>query len=489
RFDAQTLPWLYVGAAVLTSVAAAADGALRHSTDPPRVSMTVASGATAALACGAWLDFQPAVAALYLFAEVYATVASVRFWASLGERFDARESKRLFGVIGGFGMAGSAVAGLLLGGVGVFIGAPASLLLAAATMLGCAALGRWMVRGAAAHRPRTLSSVQGTAVRSGPRPVIYPRGEALRFLLTDPYPRALAALSALLAVLNVAVDFLFRISAKETLGEAALVSLFGGISLALGVVAMLFQLFLSARILSRHGIFRYLVVAPVGCALVGGLCAFSPSLAAAFLLKVMENLGGLSIAPTAMQLLYGPLPDGVGVPARALIDGLVKKTGAALGGFALLAMAGFAGRLELGLLVVAVSGVAVALLGPLKRLYVDAIDQRLNRSRWSEAMTLDGAARARLLERLEDADPDRVLLAADLLAAEASPQFRPWVRVLLGHAHERVRQRGVQLAVRLGLTELVPKLRQLARSDARLPRDEAVLALAVLDAEAETLLK
>lgn len=489
RFEAHVLPLLYIGAALLTSVAAASDGALRHGSDPPRSAMVVAAAITVALAVGAWLDLLAAVAAVYLFAEAYATVVAVRFWASIGERFDTGESKRLFGAIGGFGMAGSAAAGLLLGGLGMLIGAPVALLLAAGTMLGCAALGRWMAREAAGQRRRTLSVAQMPAARSGPKPVIYPRGEALRFLLTDPYPRALAALSAMLAVLNVAVDFHFRLTAKAALGEAALVSLFGGISLALGVVAMFFQLFLSGRVLSRFGIFRYLLVAPLGCAATALTCIVWPTLAPAFVLKVLENLGGLSIAPTAMQLLYGPLPDGVGVPARALIDGLVKKSGAALGGVALLVVSSLAGGFELSLLILTISVAVILLLGPLKRLYVRAIDQRLTRAHWSDRITLDAEARALLLERLKDPDPESVLLAAQLLADEGSRQFRPLVAVLLAHSDERVRQKGVQLAAQLGLTELVPQIREMARSDARGLRDAALLALAVLDPQAETLLR
>jgi hypothetical protein len=63
------------------------------------------------------------VAALYLFAEGYATLSSVRFWASLARPSIRARAKRLFGVIGGFrygGMilGGCSAAGSVVGGSG-----------------------------------------------------------------------------------------------------------------------------------------------------------------------------------------------------------------------------------------------------------------------------------------------------------------------------------------------------------------------------------
>jgi ATP/ADP translocase/HEAT repeat protein len=482
RFDATLLPALYIAAAVATSLAAAADGTLRNSQDPPRVSMVVCAVVTSVLAVAAYLGLSGAAILLYLFAEGYTTVASVRFWASLGESFDARESKRLFGVIGGFGMAGAIAGGLFASALGGVLGATVVLAFTVASMLACAALGRSLARRTARRgTERTISSVEHRSVASVKR-VLYPRGEAVRFLREHPYPRALSLLSALLAVLTVASDYLFRVSANGY-DEAALAALFGAIQLAMGVAAMLFQLFLSGRVLARFGIFRYLLIAPFSVAVLGVVCAFRPGLLVAFALKVVESLGSLSINPTGMQLLYGPLPDGVGVPARALIDGLVKKSGAAAGGVVLLLLAPVCTDRALAWIVVGVSVAVLFALGPLKRLYVAAIDARLAGARWGEGIALDAEARGILLKALSDPDPTRALLAADLLSQDRPMEFAPWVRVLLAHPSDRVRLRGVRLALELNLKELVPKLRAIAKSDVRRPRDEAVFALARMDDE------
>jgi HEAT repeat protein len=489
RFEAGALPWLYVAAAVLTGLFAFGDGALRKSTAAPRGSLVFAAALTAALGLAARFGAAWAVAALYVFSEAYATVTSVRFWAALGDSFDARESKRLFGVIGGFGMAGSVLGGLL-GSLGALVGAIPVLGFSALSMIGCALLGARIGKRPASAPPRIrgISTLEMAAVAEPLKRAIYQGGEALRFVRADRYSRGLASLAALAAVLTVLADYLFRISARGALDEDALAAFFGSINVVLGLLAAGFQIFGASRFLGRFGIFRYLAIAPASTLGLGLLCAAFPALAPAFALKVMEGLGSLSIQPTGMQLLYGPLPDRNRVPIRALVDGLVKKGGAAFGGLLLLVLGLRLGKVGLALAVAAVSLALVGLLSLLKRLYVSTIDARLTRARWDEGVAMDAEARSILLRSLEDEDPARALLAADLLAAERSPNFSPWVRVLLAHPSDRVRVRGVQLAAELGLVELVPRLRAVVEKDVRRPRDEAVIALGALDPQAPQLL-
>ncbi|HCF62594.1 MAG TPA: PBS lyase, partial [Myxococcales bacterium] len=487
RFEAAALPWLYVAAAVFAGLSAVIDGTLRKTTAPPRGSLWLAALLTCGLAAGAWLGALAAVAALYVFAEAYATVTAVRFWAVVGEGFDARASKRLFGVVGGFGMAGSVLGGLL-GGLGAVVGAIPLLVLPILSMVGCAALGALLARRSPAGGARTISVFEMRAVSEPLRRAILEGGEALRFLRENPFTRALAILAALAAVLTVVADYLFRVSAQGVLDEDRLAAFFGASSFVVGLLAMVFQLLLSGRVLARWGIFRYLAIAPAGTLGLGALCALQPGLAPAFLLKVFENLGSLSLQPTGMQLLYGPLPDKARISARAFVDGLVKKGGAALGGLSLLIVSPWLGRRGLAVAVIAVSLLVLGMLVLVKRRYVATIDKRLTRARWDEGLALDAEARSLLLKSLADRDPARVLLAVELLSADRSANLRPWVPILLSHQSERVRERGARLAADLGARELVPRLRAIAVRDVRRPRDEAVLALARLDEQASEFL-
>lgn len=493
RFDATTLAWLYLGAAVAAALAASVDAAVLRTARAPLASMVVSAALTAVLGVGAALGWKWAVAALYLFAEGYATLTSVRFWASLGEGFDPRESKRLFGVIGGFGMGGMILGGLL-GGLASVAGALSLLLFAMLSMLGCAALSRVLRRqNGAGPRRRSSSVVEMQAVGGGDGGAPVPSRSLPRLRQLGPlfrgdrYLRLLGVFAALAAVLTVVSDYLFRVSAQGA-QEDELAVLFGVSSLALGVCAMAFQLFAAGRVLTRFGVFRYLSLVPFGTFAVGLVCLVRPGLWPAFALRVVESLGSLSLQPTGMQLLYAPLPDSTRVPARAVVDGLIKKGGAALGGLSLIALAEYANRGSLAIAVVGISAVVYGVLAWLRVAYVALIDARLTGGHLGHAVALDAESRAILLQRLGDRDPDRVLLAADLLAAHKATPYDAWVRMLLAHPSDWVRTKGVKLSAELGLREVVPKLRSMAEGDVRRPRDEAIFALARLDLDARAYL-
>ncbi len=73
--------------------------------------------------------------------------------------------------------------------------------------------------------------------------------------------------------------------------------------------------------------------------------------------------------------------------------------------------------------------------------------------------------------------------------AQAEVPLRQHLPALLSHPHERVMERGVELALELGAYEMAPTLERLVESGPRRPRDQAVWALARLSPErAERLL-
>ncbi len=474
RLSADAMPPIYIGAAVATALLAPVQGAVLRHALPPRSFLLLSVLLTLGLAALADLGSLAAVVVLYLWSEVYATLVSLRFWAAVGETFDPRESKRAFATISGFGMAGCIVGGLVSKLVGERLGAYGFLALAAASMLGCRLLAQRMQRVGG----------KGLAVR--------PPGSAraaLNLLSKDHYARGVALLAVVLSALNVGADYLFRLRADESRSEAQLAALFGEVSLWVGILATLFQFLLAGRLLSRFGIFRYLLIVPVALLSLTGLSAGMRGLWPAFALKVVETVGNLSVNPTALQLLWAPLPDATRSMARAAIDGFVKKAGLAVGGALLLAFTGVA-RGPGALALVCVSCVAVIVtVVKLKRLYVEALDARLTRQRWSSAIGEEHDATRVLLAGLGSPAPDRVFVALTLLERRNPQALKPRLGQLLAHADERVRERAVRAAGALGAGELAADLRRLLDDEARRPRYAAVPVLAELDPGADAILR
>ena len=473
RFQADVLPPLYIATALATGAAAAAVAFFERGRPRrlPRQGLILTTLLLAGLAVASALHLPASVIALYLFGETFATLLSIRFWGAASELFDARASKRVFGVLGAAGMAGSIVAGLAAQLLGTVVGAVGLLPMAIGLLLLCAAI-------AVALR-RADGDAQQPAQH---RPEAAIRAEARRYLASDPYPRMLGALIILLAALTALADYVFRVRAGAELDEAHLASLFGSVNLWMGVAAVLFQLGLAGRILERFGIFRYLLLTPAASAAAAVACLFVPGIAPAFVLRLVESSGSLSLNPAAFQLLYGPVPDAIRPRIRAAIDGVTKKVGFAAGG-AILMLLGSRASMEalVGTLVAVVALIGVVLLRS-RKLYVAAIEKRLSRSSGRRPEDLRSAeARLMLIRSLRHRETVRVLTAVAIL--EEDPRFDPvpHLQGLLAHGHPRVRLAAIRLASGRRVTHAAPHLERLALEDADpTVRENAVLALAKL---------
>ncbi|MHB1843827.1 MAG: cyclic nucleotide-binding domain-containing protein [Deltaproteobacteria bacterium] len=474
RVTSASLPPLYVASALVTGLLALAFARIprRHASAPP--GLTLFGGA--AIALGAWLSLSRlgliGFSTLYVGAEAFATLISLRYWEALGHAFDPRQARRLFTLLGASGMAGAVLGGALCSLLARAFSAGALLPAGALLAAGSGLCGLGFARGLG-HRLASEGAAREPSVGMG--------GEALHYLRRDPYPRGLAICALALSVLTAVADYLFRRRAGAMLGERDLASLFGELSCAVGFVTIAFQLGLAQRVLARFGIFRYLVLPPLGVAGSAALSLVVPGLWPIFLVKALENAGSLSVTQSGFQLLYGPVPPELSARVRGLVDGLVKKVGFALGGLLLLALGTRCSDPVLAVAALAVSLVAAALLGRQKPRYTRALAQRLSAARPLLSGALDADARALLVQELDAPETHRVLNALELLSADRGFDARPTLGPLLGHPSERVREAAVRLAVAAGATEQAGRLLEMAERDpARRPQDEAVRALASL---------
>ena len=476
RFQADALPPLYIATALATGGGAvlAAWFERGRARSFPRAGLVLATVLLGGLAVSAGLRLPLAVLALYLFGETFATLISIRFWSASSELFDARASKRVFGVLGAAGMAGAIVAGLAAQLLGERLGALGLLPLAIGLLVLCVAVSAALGRKATADEPRAPAPMEPALARS----------HARAYLAGDRYPRALAGLMLLLAALTALADYAFRLRAGAELDEAQLASLFGALNLWMGVLSVVFQLGVAGRILERWGIFRYLLVTPALSAVAAVGCLFVPGIAPAFALRLVESAGSLSLNPAAFQLLYGPVPDSVRPQIRSIIDGLVKKLGFAAGGVLLMLLGSHASIGTLVAAIVAVVGLIAVGLARTRTLYVGAIEARLARAATgrSAAHLRSAEARQALLKTLRERDPVRLLTAISLLRDD--PRFDPTqiLHGLLTHPHQRVRIAAIRLAAERRITQAAPHLERMIADADPLVRREAVLALARLSA-------
>lgn len=471
RLPASALPPLYIASALITGVSAWLSarfdrGGTRHLPGP---ALLLAGAALALLAAAAQAGAVAAIVGLYLFGEAFATLVAIRFWGAASELFDPRAGRRIFGLLGGAGMAGSIAAGLFTQLAGGRLGAmglvPAALVLMAACVAASLAMRREVHAGA----------------RAAPQPDRVSHREEVRALLRrDRYPRMLAALMLLLSALTALADYVFRIAAHEaTAGdEAKLTSLFGALNLWGGVIAVVFQFAAAGRILERFGVFRYLLVTPVGAAAAaaGGLVV--PGLAPAFALRLVESTGSTSLNPAAFQLLYGPIHEALRPHVRSFVDGFVKKAGFAAGGALLLLLGSYAGREVLTAAVVAVVALYAVALAATRRLYVGAVERRVSRLVGVQGRYVaTHETRTVLRGVLHEGDVDKLLASLSILRDDPRWDPLPHLPRLLVHRDLRVRRSAVLLAVERDRPAVAPLLERLFERDVPEIRYEVALAL------------
>lgn len=471
RFNAEALPPLYIASAVVTGLVAWGAAHLIRGQGRRLPKRGLGFGAALLLALAAALEFgaPAAVILTYLFGEAFATLISIRFWGAAAEHFDLRARRRIFGLLGASGMVGAILAGLATQLLGPTIGA-VGLLPLAAGLLACG-----VAVSIALGRP--LRDREQAATETGRRA---PAKDVRTYLLRNHYPRAVATLMLLLAALTALADFVFRKAAGATYSEAELAGLFGALNLWMGVVAVVFQALAAGRILERFGVFRYLLLTPLGTAGAAAACLVAPGLWPAFALRLIESSGSLSLNPAAFQLLYAPIPDSLRPQIRSLIDGLVKKLGFAAGGALLLVLGSRAGLPLLVGAIIGVVAVFVVVLTLSRRFYVKAIEDRLAPAPSRGADFGSAEARSALRQALRSPEPVRVLTSLSILRGDRRFEPMPHLPRLITHEDHRVRLAAVELISDRRITHGAPHLERLLAGDVQEVQSEAALALAKL---------
>ena len=250
RFESQALPYLYLVGALLTA-------ALTRAAPPaPGLAHRVPGRAhrhRRPSSPWGWRSGCPPASAsrpsrCYLFVDAFTTFVSLRFWGRMSAAFDAREARRAFTALNGFGMGGGIIGGLLVKAMAERLGTPAVVASGAVGLLIAGIVFRFHT-GRVAMPPRSRHAAMSA------EPWIY--------FLQSPYAQVLGALGVAFAVLSSFVDYLFRLRVEGTLSEDGLAALFGSLQLWIGLFCVVFQLLVAQRLLEKLGLLRYLALVPL----------------------------------------------------------------------------------------------------------------------------------------------------------------------------------------------------------------------------------
>jgi AAA family ATP:ADP antiporter len=385
----------------------------------------------------------------YVWVNCFGVVVPVQAWTFASSVFDARQARRLFGVIGAGASAGAVGGGLLARELAREIGT-VNLLLVLALLIFLAALVvnlAWSQRKVSPRRknrrpPLRLWAAFGVVRRSR-------------------YLSALALMVFLVAIVTQWTGFQFSLIASEKYAGDTdrLTRLFGTFNLGMGLAAFVIQLAATGPALRRWGVGVTVLLLPAALLFGSVLTTIAPIFAFVVLTNAFDQGLRFSIDKATFELLYLPLPSHVKTGVKGAIDVLVSRVGDGVGGLLLgLATQGFA----VGL--VAIPGLGLGLRGlaaccalactawvglalVLRRGYVSAITDSLHQYRLdlerAATASMDRSASAVLAKAFDAGDPDAILYVLRAFATSGRRPPLAAVRTLLAHETPAVRARAL----------------------------------------------
>lgn len=387
QFPAGALPVVMIASAVLSLSVTLVLGRLMLRSSPARVVWTVSLVSSGLFAFEWALSFPaPGVvaAAVYLHTAALGAVAVSCFWSVINEQFDPHTARIAVARIARGAAFGGVVGGVAAWQAGTRLPLPTMLIALAASSLVCA--------------------IGVARINAGSRraPIAGRSPSAFHVLARVNYLRQLAALVALGAVAEVAVDYVFKFHASRSFATGQqLVSFFAIFYMSASVATFLLQSTLVSRVLHRVGPTGAVASQSVALTLGGVLGLAFPGLWSVTALRAGVATLGSSLYRSGYELLYTPLAPCRKRATKTLVDVGFDRVGNVLGGgVAMLAVAVVPAAAASLLMGVAVAASAVCLL----------ITRRLHRG-------YVGALADRLRRGTVDLDSRRVQRAADALIA------------------------------------------------------------------------
>jgi hypothetical protein len=280
---------------------------------------------------------------LVLASKQFQSIALLAFWLAIGDLLDGRQAKRLFAPMMGGYTLGSIVGSFASDPIGRAIGVDALLPVGAAAF----ALGGLLTLPLERILPKGLDrgSSSYPKLESGDSTDVSFRGlwsesQLFRLLFVG------AAASGLLGPM---LYFQFQYVADQAVaGEEGLLTLFAQFRGWINVGVLAAQVMVTANLFKRIGIPLSIVLSPIVYLI--GFCGMSIrlNLAAGVGARAATTLQDGAIYDPAMRILFNLFPERERSRATALLEGPVKRAGAAIGNILSLAAVHFASAIAVG---------------------------------------------------------------------------------------------------------------------------------------------
>jgi AAA family ATP:ADP antiporter len=415
----------------------------------------------------------------YVWVKIFGVLVPTQIWTLANYVLTTREAKRVFGMVGGGGIAGWIFSGFFSKIIAKRFGAESLLLGMVLFLLICTGLIVLIWRSGWVAGDRADEGSRESA-DGGPRNLF----GSMRVVFSSSYLRAIAAVICIGSLVTTLTGWQFLAIAQQTLQKKdALAAFFGDFNFYAGILSLAFQLLVTPRFLRKFGIGASLFALPatvfLGSAGVLGL----GTLASVVVLKGFDQVQRYSLDKSAVELLYLPLSARIKIQVKWFIDTVVWRLGDGLSGLTVLI---FATTLHLParriswIVLIFVCGWLVAVAAA-RRQYVATLKESIGQHRVDVEQTsmavLDRSTADLLAAKLSTSDPHEILYALSLFEVERQRAAHPVIRSLLYHSSPQVRQKAITILSETGDKTVRREIEPLLRDPDLNVRTEALLYL------------
>lgn len=483
RFNAVKLPYADIASGLLIGFAVA--GYLRLAKKMSLRNLLVASQLFYAINCLAfWAAehfYHPSwlLPLFYIWVGVFGVVAPTQVWTLANYLLTTREAKRVFAMVASGAILGWIAAGFFSKLAVRSFGAESLLLGMIPSFLLCSTL-MAVAWDNAQLRVAGSQEAPGNAGGSERRDLI----GSIRLILAYPYLRTIAFVICLSSFVTTLTSWQFKAVVTQFItSQDGLAIFFGNLYFYAGIAALVFQLFLTTRLLRRFGIGTMLFVLPVAM-LVGsiGLVA-AGTLAAAIVLRTSDQVLRYSIDRSAVELLYLPFPQGLKVQTKWCIDTVIWRLGDGFAGVTVLFFATYlhmAPR-QISWIAILLSSAWLVAIFYTGREYIAVLQESISQHRLvaeeTSAQALDRSTSELLAAKVQGSDPEEILYALSFFEAERTRTPHPVVRNLLQHSVADVRRKALSILSASDDKSVLPVVHQMIKDPDLGVRTEAMLYL------------
>ncbi|QOY86363.1 Npt1/Npt2 family nucleotide transporter [Paludibaculum fermentans] len=393
-----------------------------------------------------------------VWVSLFSLVLVSQGWLVASQVFDAREAKRVYGILAGGAVLGAAIGGSLTAQFAAAVGTRNLLMVSAAFVVLAYVFYRLLLLqpGVNLERARGASREE---IEFSVRDI----GQAV---LQRRHLQVIVAILTVTYVVDTLVEFQFNSMAVRGRSGDQLTAFLGGFyGLYLNLATFFLQIFLTSWIVNRFGVGGTLLAMPIGIGCASGAMLFSPGVWAAGAARLIEASTRYSLNRTGMELLYLPLPDDLKQRTKAFVDVFVDRMARGLGALVILGLGAlFTDSLTavtVAVLVLCCVWVALSLYA--RREYIATVRGRLESRRLDlESMRIpyQDAGLLRLLEETaRKQSPRQAVYALAMLDEVPDYPLEPFAVRMVHQAPSEVRAKIFEIAALRGWHSLLSEAR------------------------------